>query len=51
MEGCFCTMKIAVDRPVYVGRSLIVLFAQHNDVVDVDVVKEKVYTRDLLGED
>ena len=34
--------KIAVAGTGYVGLSLAVLLAQHNDVVAVDVVREKV---------
>lgn len=36
-------MKIAVSGIGYVGLSLAILLAQHNEVVAVDVVKEKVY--------
>ena len=35
-------MKIAVAGPGYVGLSLATLLAQHNDVVAVDIVPEKV---------
>ena len=35
-------MKIAVAGTGYVGLSLAVLLAQHNDVIAVDVIKEKV---------
>lgn len=40
-------MKIAVAGTGYVGLSLAVLLAQHNEVIAVDVVKEKV---DLINE-
>ena len=39
-------MKIAVAGTGYVGLSNAVLLAQHNDVVAVDIVKEKI---DLLN--
>ena len=35
-------MKIAVAGTGYVGLSIATLLAQHNEVVAVDVVKEKV---------
>ena len=35
-------MKIAVAGTGYVGLSLAVLLAQHNEVIAVDVIKEKV---------
>ena len=35
-------MKIAVAGTGYVGLSLAVLLAQHNDVTAVDIVEEKV---------
>lgn len=35
-------MKIAVAGTGYVGLSLAVLLAQHNDVTAVDIVPEKV---------
>jgi len=35
-------MKIAVAGTGYVGLSLAVLLAQHNDVIAVDIIKEKV---------
>ena len=35
--------KIAVVGTGYVGLSLATLLAQHNDVVAVDVVQEKVF--------
>jgi len=35
-------MKIAVAGTGYVGLSLAVLLSQHNDVVAVDIVPEKV---------
>ena len=35
-------MKIAVAGTGYVGLSLAVLLAQHNEVVAVDVIKDKV---------
>ena len=35
-------MKIAVAGTGYVGLSIATLLAQHNEVVSVDVVKEKV---------
>lgn len=41
------SMKIAVAGTGYVGLSLAVLLSQHNEVVAVDVVKEKV---DLINE-
>ena len=40
-------MKIAVVGMGYVGLSLSVLLAQHNEVVAVDIVKEKV---DMLNQ-
>ena len=35
-------MKIAVAGTGYVGLSLAVLLAQHNDVTAVDIVEEKL---------
>lgn len=35
-------MKIAVAGTGYVGFSLVVLLAQHHEVIDVDIVPEKV---------
>jgi|SRR5690625_853652 len=35
-------MKIAVVRTGYVGLSNAILLTQHNDVVELDIVKEKV---------
>ena len=40
-------MKIAVAGTGYVGLSLAVLLAQHNEVVVVDIIPEKV---DLINE-
>ena len=40
-------MKIVVAGTGYVGLSMAVLLAQHNEVVAVDIVKEKV---DLINE-
>ena len=44
-------MKMAVAGTGYVGLSMAVLVAQHNCVVAVDVVAEKVYTRDVFRRD
>ena len=44
-------MKIAVAGTGYVGLSLAVLLSQHNEVVAVDIVEDKVYTRDLFRRD
>ena len=44
-------MKIAVAGTGYVGLSMAVLLAQHNEVTAVDVIQDKVYTRDLFGRD
>ena len=44
-------MKIAVAGTGYVGLSMATLLAQHNSVVAVDVVGEKVYTRDVFRRD
>ena len=42
---------MAVAGTGYVGLSMAVLVAQHNCVVAVDVVAEKVYTRDVFRRD
>ena len=41
-------MKIAVAGTGYVGLSLAVLLAQHNDVTAVDIVPEKVKNAEQL---
>ena len=44
-------MRIAVAGTGYVGMSIATLLAQWNEVVAVDVVPEKVYTRDIFKRD
>jgi len=44
-------MKIAVAGTGYVGLSIATLLAQHHRVIAVDVVPEKVYTRDIFKRD
>ena len=44
-------MKMAVAGTGYVGLSMAVLLAQHHRVMAVDVVAEKVYTRDVFRRD
>ena len=44
-------MKIAVAGTGYVGLSIATLLAQHHRVMAVDVIAEKVYTRDVFRRD
>ena len=44
-------MKIAVARTGYVGLSMATLLAQHHSVTAVDVIAEKVNTRDVFRMD
>ena len=44
-------MRIAVAGTGYVGMSIATLLAQRNEVVAVDVVPEKVYSRDIFKKD
>ena len=44
-------MKIAVAGTGYVGLSMATLLAQHHSVTAVDVIPEKVYTRDVFRRD
>ena len=43
--------KIAVAGTGYVGISNGILLSQHNEVIALDIVKEKVYTRDIFNSD
>lgn len=44
-------MRIAVAGTGYVGLSIATLLAQRHQVIAVDVVPEKVYTRDIIKRD
>ena len=44
-------LKIAVAGTGYVGMSMATLLAQHHEVTAVDVIPEKVYTRDIFQRD
>ena len=44
-------MKIAVAGTGYVGLSMATLLEQHHSLTAVDVIAEKVYTRDVFRRD